>query len=54
MTLEPPSSKELKRLFDKNADIVAVGLQEVKSQPINYAADAIYEDSWTSSLRYYN
>ena len=52
MTLEPPSIKELKQLFDKNADIVAVGLQEVKSQPVNYAADSIYEDSWTSSLRY--
>lgn len=53
VTLEPPPVEQLTALFERNnADIIAVGLQEVKSQPFNYVADTIYEDSWTSSLRY--
>jgi len=50
--MEPPSVEQLKLLLAKQTDFIAIGLQEVKSQPQNIINDAIYEDSWTNSMRY--
>lgn len=52
VTVEPPPSEQLQSLLDLNADFIAIGLQEVKSQPQNLIADNLYEDSWTNSFRY--
>jgi exonuclease III len=52
VTVEPPPSDQLQSLLDSNADFIAIGLQEVKSQPQNLIADNLYEDSWTNSFRY--
>lgn len=49
--MQPPAAEELLTLFKKNADFIAVGLQEVKSQPQNMVSDAITEDSWTNACR---
>ncbi|XP_046456550.1 phosphatidylinositol 4,5-bisphosphate 5-phosphatase A-like [Daphnia pulex] len=51
VTVEPPPSDQLQSLLDSNADFIAIGLQEVKSQPQNLIADNLYEDSWTNSFR---
>lgn len=51
VTVEPPSSDQLQSLLDLSADFIAVGLQEVKSQPQNIISDSLYEDPWTNSLR---
>ena len=50
--MEPPTVEQLKLLLAKQTDFIAIGLQEVKSQPQNIINDAIYEDSWTNSMRY--
>ncbi len=44
---------QLQNLLEMKADFIAVGLQEVKSQPQNLITDALYEDSWTNSLRWH-
>ena len=49
--MEPPSIEQLKLLLANQTDFIAVGLQEVKSQPQNIINDAIYEDSWTNAIR---
>ena len=51
VTVEPPPLDQLQNLLEMNADFIAIGLQEVKSQPQNLITDALYEDSWTNSLR---
>lgn len=51
VTVEPPPIDQLQTLLDNKADFIAIGLQEVKSQPQNIVADALYEDSWTNSIR---
>ena len=51
VTMEPPSIEQLKLLLANQTDFIAVGLQEVKSQPQNIINDAIYEDSWTNAIR---
>ena len=52
VTVEPPPRDQLQSLLDLNADFIAIGLQEVKSQPQNLIADNLYEDSWTNSFRH--
>lgn len=42
---------QLQNLFNHKVDIIAIGLQEVKSQPQNVINDALYEDSWTNAIR---
>lgn len=51
VTMEAPSIEQLKLLLAKQTDFIAIGLQEVKAQPQNLINDAIYEDSWTNSMR---
>ena len=51
VTVEPPPLDQLKNLFDQKVDLIAIGLQEVKSQPQNIINDALYEDSWTNAIR---
>ena len=50
--MEAPSIEQLKLLLAKQTDFIAIGLQEVKAQPQNLINDAIYEDSWTNSMRH--
>lgn len=52
VTVKPPSSDQLENLLDLSVDFIAVGLQEVKSQPQNLISDTLYEDPWTNSLRH--
>jgi hypothetical protein len=35
VTVEPPPSEQLQSLLDLYTDFIAIGLQEVKSQPQN-------------------
>lgn len=49
--MEPPKIDKLKTLIEAKADIIAIGLQEVKSQPQSLVSDSLYEDSWTNSFR---
>lgn len=51
VALQPPPLKDLYKLLQLNADFIAIGLQEVKSQPQDIIIDALYEDSWTNSWR---
>lgn len=52
VALQPPPLKDLYKLLQLNADFIAIGLQEVKSQPQDIIIDALYEDSWTNSWRW--
>jgi len=51
VTTQPLANEHLLKLCNTQADFIAVGLQEVKSQPQNLVVDALNEDSWTNALR---
>ena len=50
-TTQPPSPAQLSNIFYSEADFIAFGLQEVKSQVANRIVDSLVGDSWTNSIR---
>jgi len=50
-TVQPPPPGKLATLFNMEADLIAIGLQEVKSQPADRVYASVYEDVWTSAIR---
>lgn len=50
-TVQPPPPSKLASLFNLQTDFVAIGLQEVKAQPLDRVYDSVYGDVWTNSIR---